>query len=89
MEGSVTTTTGPATPPTPSPSEQTTAGSLRKSGALKSPESDMKTLIGGQVQEESIRGGINIMLTPAPIIDPFPAWKPPLCPKEKTQRKGL
>ena len=22
--------------------------------------------------------GINILLTPAPIIDPFPAWKPPI-----------
>ena len=32
--------------------------------------------IGGQAQKESIMGGIIIFMTPAPIIDPFPAWKP-------------
>ena len=39
-------------------------------GALQRPE------IGGQAQRESTMGGIIILLTPAPIIDPFPAWKP-------------
>ena len=31
---------------------------------------------GGQAQKESILGGIIILLTPAPITDPFSAWKP-------------
>ena len=34
------------------------------------------TVIGGQAQIEYIIGGIIILMTPAPIIDPFPAWKP-------------
>ena len=39
------------------------------------------TMIGGHAQKESIVGGIIILLTPPPIIDPFPAWRPPLCLK--------
>ena len=31
------------------------------------------TVIGGQAQKQSIMGAIIILLTPAPIIDPFPA----------------
>ena len=41
------------------------------------PDYHEDTLIGGQAQKESIMGGIIILLTPAPLIDPFPAWKPP------------
>ena len=32
--------------------------------------------IGGQAQKESIVVWIIILMAPAPIIDPFPAWKP-------------
>ena len=38
------------------------------------------TGIGGQAQKESTMGGIIILLTPAPLIDPLRAWKPPLLP---------
>ena len=31
------------------------------------------TVIGGQAQKQSIMGAVIILLTPAPIIDPFPA----------------
>ena len=30
-------------------------------------------------------GSFSSLLTPAPIIDPFRAWKPPLCHKDKAQ----
>ena len=39
------------------------------------------TMIGGHAQKESIEGGIIILLSPPPMIDPFPAWRPPLCLK--------
>ena len=35
------------------------------------------TVTGGHVQKESLKGGIIILLTPAPVVDPFSAWKPP------------
>ena len=44
-------------------------------------------MIGGHVQKESIMCGIIILLTPAPIIDPFRAWKPPLCHKDTARGK--
>ena len=34
-------------------------------------------IIGGLAQKESIIGGIITLPRPAPIIHPFPAWKPP------------
>ena len=40
-------------------------------------DSHKDTVIGGQAQKESIMGGITILRSPAPVIDPFPAWKPP------------
>ena len=33
-------------------------------------------MVGWQAQKESIMDVIFIVLMPAPIIDPFPAWKP-------------
>ena len=61
---------------------------IQKSGALEVRESHKDTVIGGQAQKESIDGGI--IMTPAPIIDPFSAWKPPfLIPDAiKNQRKA-
>ena len=35
-------------------------------------------LIGGHDQYKFIKAGIIILLTPAPIIDSFCAWKPPI-----------
>ena len=49
-----------------------------QSGTLEVRDSHKDTVIGGQTQKESIMGGIIILLTPAPIIDPFPARKPPI-----------
>ena len=43
--------------------------------------------IRGQAQKESILGGIIILPTPAPIIDPFPAWKPTLFYKDTAKGK--
>ena len=45
------------------------------------------TIIGRHAWKESIIGGIIILLTPAPIIDSFPVWKPPLCHKEPMKGK--
>ena len=42
---------------------------------------------GGQAQKESLIDGIIILLTPAPIIDSFPALKAPLCHKESVKGK--
>ena len=39
-------------------------------------------------QKESIMGGINILLRPAPTLAPFNAWKPPLCHKD-TRKEGV
>ena len=36
---------------------------------------------------ESIIGGIIILLTPAPTINSFRAWKPPLCHKDTVKGK--
>ena len=36
---------------------------------------------------ESIIGGIIILLTPAPTINSFRAWKPPLCHKDTEGKK--
>ena len=44
-------------------------------------------MIGGQAQNYSVMGGIVILLTPAPVINPFPAWKSPLFHKDKA--KGI
>ena len=38
---------------------------------LEVKESHKDTVIGGLAEKESIMGGIIILLTPAPIIDPF------------------
>ena len=54
---------------------QTDGGhTLEQRGALLVPDSHRDTVIGGYVQEESILGGIIILLRPAPIKDSF--WKP-------------
>ena len=44
-------------------------------------------MIGGHAEEDSVMGGCVILLTPALIIDPFPAWKPPLCHKDTAKGK--
>ena len=49
-----------------------------QTGPLQLSDPHEDTVIGGQAQKESAMGGIIILLTPAPIIDPFPAWKPPI-----------
>ena len=41
-------------------------------------DSHKDTVMGGQAQKESSMGGIIILLTPPSLIDPFPAWKPPI-----------
>ena len=40
-------------------------------------DSHEDTVKGGNAHKGSIEGVIIILLTPAPVIDPFPAWKPP------------
>ena len=46
------------------------------------------TLIGGHLlQKESIMGATFILLTPAPIIDPFRTWRPSLCHKDTAKGK--
>ena len=49
----------------------------------------LHVMIGGHAQKESISCRIIILLTPAPIIDPFRAWKPPLCHKDTVKGKTL
>ena len=47
-------------------------------------------MIAWQAQKESIMGGIIVLMTPAPIIDPFSAWKPPiLMPKRHSERQDV
>ena len=55
-----------------------------QTGPLQLSDSHEDTVIGGQAQKEST---IIILLTPAPIIDPFPAWKTPLNHKEPGKDK--
>ena len=43
----------------------------------------------GHAEEESIMGGIIIFLTPAPIIDPVPVWKPAFPYSAKSQQKTI
>ena len=46
-------------------------------------------MIGGDSKEESIMVGIIVVLTPAPLKKPFPAWKPLIHPYAiKTQLKA-
>ena len=52
---------------------------VNQSGALEVQDSLKHTVTGGHARKESIMGGIIILLTPPRIIDPFPAWMPPLC----------
>ena len=60
----------------------------RQSGALTSVRDHLRdTVLGGHAQKESIMGGIIILLTPAPVIDPFTAWKPPLFHKDTAKGK--
>ena len=60
----------------------------RQSGALTSVRDHLRdTVLGGHAQKESIMGGIIILLTQAPVIDPFPAWKPPLFHKDTAKGK--
>ena len=56
-----------------------------ESGAL---EFHKHTMIDGHEQKESTLDGIIIQLTPAPILDPFRAWKPHLSLTHKS-KKGL
>ena len=44
-------------------------------------------MIGGQAQKESIIGVIITLLMPAPIKDPFPAWKPPILMPQRTSER--
>ena len=58
----------------------------RQSGALTSVRDHLRdTVLGGRAQKESIMGGIIIL--PTPVIDPFPAWKPPLFHKDTAKGK--
>ena len=43
----------------------------------------------GHAQKESIMGGIIIFLTTAPIVDPFPVWKPAFPYSVKSQQKTI
>ena len=55
-----------------------TASVRQSDGTAKVRDYHKDSVIGGQAQKESIMGGIITLLTPAPIIDPFPARKPPI-----------
>ena len=52
-------------------------------GEVRDYHEDSVTVDSGQAQKESIMGGIIILS----IIDPFPAWKPPLCYKDTAKGK--
>ena len=47
----------------------------------------VENVIGGTAKKNSIMGGIIILLTPAQIIDTFPAWKPPFSRKDTVKGK--
>ena len=71
--------------PHPRPLRHSGAGPGRRSagqsGALLTAEvreSLKHTVVGGQTLKESIMGVIIILLTPAHVIDPFSACKPPI-----------
>ena len=57
-------------------------GTWQQSGPLEDRDSHKVTVICWQAQKESIMGGIIILLTPAPVIDSFRAWKASLCHKD-------
>ena len=46
---------------------------IRSGGTAEIRDSHKDTVKGGQSQKESIIGGIIILLTPAPLTDPFQA----------------
>ena len=66
--------TAPASPPSPVSASQAEWSSAEVRGSQKD------TVTVGHAEKESIMGVVV-------IIDPFPAWKPPLCHKDTAKGK--